>query len=265
VVVADNSVDATGNKHVHLTEFGAAGNIVRTAGFQSSSANDDLLFDLQSNSGGVFLVGQTVPPTGNKKLFDATLEPIAPNLQFFRNGQPVGAVVGGQSGTANVSINGKAPAGGVNVSLTSSAHVTLPATVHIPEGATEVTTTFSTTPDKVDHTESLSSTVDGATQTTKFGVFGTNIVTFGTPATLKGGTSASVTVTLNMRALSGGYHIDLSPSPNLSSPFSVDIPEGQDHATFTISAPHETKSSVATLKYQSYNASGSPQITITPG
>jgi hypothetical protein len=257
-MAADNNVDTTGHKHVHLTEFNKPGTTVTTATYASSDSNDDILFDLKAVNGVIFLTGQLLPAAGNKELFDATLRPLTSTVQLLVNGQASSSIVGGNSGTAKFTINGPAPKGGVTFTNLSSPHISMPASVTIPEGATTVSVTFTTIADRVDHAESVANSAP-------LTILGMNISTFVTPSTMVGGSSATVTVTLNMPALSGGYHIDLSPSNNLNSPFSVDIPEGQDHATFTISAIHETRTARASLVYRSYNAAASRQITITPG
>lgn len=56
------------------------------------------------------------------------------------------SLVGGNSSTGTVTLNGPAPAGGLSIALSSNrAQATLPATVVIPEGATSATFTVNTT------------------------------------------------------------------------------------------------------------------------
>lgn len=138
-------------------------------------------------------------------------------------------------------LNGEvAPAGGVIVNLQSSnaGVLSVPASVVIPEGASNVQFLGTAAIIASDAAVNVTATVvGGATKTATVNVIGANLKTFTvTPSTLSGGTPITGTITLAAPAPTGGASVTVSSSnPTLvTPPTPVIVPAGQSSATFTI-------------------------------
>lgn len=84
------------------------------------------------------------------------------------------------------------------------------------------------------------------------------------PSTLKGGSSSTGTVGLNMAAPAGGLAVFLSSSSaSATVPGSVVVPEGQTSANFAVTTSRVGSNTSATILAQS-NGSASAVLTITP-
>jgi len=148
-------------------------------------------------------------------------------------------VHGGASSTGTVMLNGKAPAGGLVVTLssTNTSVAQVPASVTIPEGQSSAT--FTVTTNAVTSTVSL--VIRGKANGVERGA--TLIVHPAVPyqVTLNpnqvhGGASSTGTVILSGKAPAGGLVVTLS-SANTSVaqvPATVTVPAGQSSATFTV-------------------------------
>ena len=178
----------------------------------------------------------------------------------------VAAVVGGANAVGTVTLNAKAPAGGVPVALSSSntTAATVPAVVTVPAGAMAAQFTV-TTGSVTDQSSAVISAVWGATKTDSLVV---------NPAALSsvtvnlksvgGGGSVTGTVTLNGAAPAGGALVTLASSTSAAAvPADITIPAGQTSATFTI-ATTPVAANVKTSISATYNGvSKSAAVTVT--
>ena len=195
-------------------------------------------------------VDQTTPvritgTTGDRSAQDSFLVLPAgdggPGLQSFVLNPST--VVGGDSSTGVLTLDGPAPAGGFEVFLSSNRNIaTLSSSVLIPEGETSVQFTIATTttPTRVvatleasaatTLTARLTVTPESASEEGMLG--GLSLA----PSTVEGGQPSTGTVTLIAPAPAGGLVVNLtSNSPGASVPASIVIPEGQTTGQFAVS------------------------------
>lgn len=147
-------------------------------------------------------------------------------------------VLGGNTSKGTVALNGKAPASGALVTLTSAnAAATVPANVLIPAGSTSATFTINTTP--VTATQgpfNISAFYQGVTRKARLTV---QVATLSklvvSPASVIGGVVSMGTVTLNGKAPAGGAAVSLSSANAAATvPASLTIPASSTSATFSI-------------------------------
>ncbi len=148
------------------------------------------------------------------------------------------SVIGGVKPKGTVTLNGRAPLGGVVVTLSSAdPAATVPASVKIAAGASSASFTITTTP--VSTTAGpfdISASYRGVTRSAPLTVRAatTSKLTV-TPASVVGGASAQGTVTLTGRAPAGGASVALaSANPSATVAGSVIVPPGSTSATFTV-------------------------------
>lgn len=160
-------------------------------------------------------------------------------------------VIGGVSTTVKITLNEKAPAGGVTVALSSSTStLKLPASVAIPAGKTSAT--VSATTSAVTATKSVTITANyRSTLTTTVTVLPAKLKSIArTPATgdVKGGTKVSLTVTLTGIAPSSAAKVGLSSSSvNVKAPATVKVAARATTATVSITTTKPTKKTAVTL------------------
>jgi hypothetical protein len=154
------------------------------------------------------------------------------------------SVIGGNPSTGTVSLSGPAPAGGVQVLLSSNNTIAArtPASVTVAAGATSATFTVSTSAVAATTTVTVSGAYGGVTRSASLTVQPaappaptlTSLTL--SPASVIGGTQASrATVTLSAPAPSGGVQVALSSSNGAASvPSTVFIPAGASSASFTV-------------------------------
>jgi len=150
-------------------------------------------------------------------------------------------VTGGNSSTGTVTLSGIAPAGGAQVTLSSSGTAaSVPSSVTVPAGATSATFTISTSAVAASTPVSISASYSGATQTASLTVTASSLPTFTSltlsPSSVPGGNSSTGTVTLSGPAPAGGAQVILSSSNTGAArvPPSVTIAAGAASATFTV-------------------------------
>jgi hypothetical protein len=175
------------------------------------------------------------------------------------------SVMGGKSSTATVILSGPAPAGGAQVSLSSSntAAARVPSSVTVAAGATSATFTVSTSAVASSTAVIISAAYKGATRSASLTVVPAPppppppptlaSLTLDPSSVIGGLQSSRGTVTLTRPALSGGAQVLLSTSNGAASvPFSVFIPAGASSATFTINTAIVLISTSSTIS-ASYN------------
>ena len=186
------------------------------------------------------------------------------------------AVNGGDPSTGTVTLGSPAPAGGVQVALTSSdtRWATVPASVTVPAGATSATftvTTFVNNSGEGQHSW-ITASSGGITRQQLLGVNPPPAPTPNTlwsftldPSTVQGGQPSTGRVTLATAAPSGGTRVDISVNSTLASapPF-VTIPAGQTATTFTITTqPHQGLDALVIVGVGTVNSSREATLRIT--
>jgi thermitase len=177
-----------------------------------------------------------------------TVNPAAPESIVFNPW----VVLGGNSATATLTINGKAPAGGLTVNLLSenSAVLQVQSSVFVPAGQSSVT--FPVTTSGV--SQSTLGVVDAGTPGGSIRIGLTinpampgNLVFDQNPA--KGGSVVTAKVVLNGVAPAGGLLVTLaSEDTSLATvPASVTVPAGAKEATFAVSTKPVTAATMVVI------------------
>jgi len=178
------------------------------------------------------------------------------------------SVVGGSTAMGTVTLNGPAPAGGLQVQLSSNNPnvASVPASVTVPAGqrtaSFRVDTRVVASQTQVMITARLGNSSRQATLT----VVPPSIQSLSiSPSTVRGGSNATGIVTLNAPAPPGGAVVPLrsSNSTVATVPASVTIPAGQTTAQFTVRTTRPSSSSVSVTITATYNGSRSAQLTVT--
>ena len=174
------------------------------------------------------------------------------------------SVVGGNSSTGTVTLNGPAPAGGAIVTLSSSntGAARVPASVTVAASATTATFTVATSPVAANTSVTISGTY-GATRTVRLTVAAPVLSAISVnPASVKGGSPSTGMVTLNGAAPGGGAVVKLSSSPTsvATVPSSVMVPPGGTSARFTITTRTQTTTRSVTI---SATEGGTLRATLT--
>jgi hypothetical protein len=174
------------------------------------------------------------------------------------------SVVGGNSSTGTVRLNGPAPASGIVITLSdNSSAAQVPASVTVAPGATTATFTVTTTPVAV----ATSVTVSAVYKVTRTAALTINPPSVSglslSPSTVIGGSSSTGTVTLNGAAPSGGTTVSLSDNSSAAAvPATVAVPAGSTTATFTITTTAVATTTSVTVS-ATYNATRSATLTIS--
>ncbi|MFM7186868.1 MAG: OmpL47-type beta-barrel domain-containing protein [Armatimonadota bacterium] len=164
----------------------------------------------------------------------AVLDVLPPNVTI--KVAPV-ALTGGNTATGTVSLDGKAPSGGLTVSLTSDdVHAVVPASVVVATGKTSATFSVSTTQvsgeTQVEVAAAIGEQVSSCMVVLR--PIGIKAVTF-TPSTVRGGLSSQLQVTLDAPAPATGVTLDVyATNPAVSVGSSIVVASGQTTATLTV-------------------------------
>ncbi len=177
--------------------------------------------------------------------------------------------VGGTDVTGTVTLGNPAPAGGALVTLQPSDFNVgrVPPFVTVPGGQVSGTFTVQTTAAASNRTLSITATYNGVSQSASLTVSSGQVVSIGnlvvSPTVVKGGTSATGTVTFTNPAGLTGAIVSLA-SDNLlaaSVPAFVSVPAGQTSAQFNIRT--SAVGSVQTVKITASSGSSSKTATLT--
>jgi len=184
------------------------------------------------------------------------------------------SVTGGNSSTGTVTLSGPAPAGGAQVTLSSSntAAANVPPNVTVAAGATTATFTVSTSAVVTSTAVTISAAYSGATRSASLTVTPASpppptlsSVTLN-PTSVTGGNSSSGTVTLSGAAPPGGVQVVLSSSNTTAArvPSSVTVTAGATSATFTVSTGAVAASTAVTITATYGDATRSASLNVTP-
>jgi hypothetical protein len=178
------------------------------------------------------------------------------------------SVVGGSTAIGTVSLNGPAPAGGLQVQLSSNNPnvASVPASVTVPAGQTRASFSITTRPVASQTQAMITARLGNSSRQVTLTVVPPSIQSLSiSPSTVRGGSNATGIVTLNAPAPPGGAVVPLrsSNSTVATVPASVTIPAGQTTAQFTVRTTRPSSSSVSVTITATYNGSRSAQLTVT--
>jgi hypothetical protein len=178
------------------------------------------------------------------------------------------SVVGGSTAMGTVSLNGPAPAGGLQVQLSSgnTSVATVPASVTVLAGQTSASFSITTRPVASQTQVTIMARLGNSSRQVTLTVLPPSIQSLSiSPSTVRGGSNATGIVTLNAPAPPGGAVVPLrsSNSTVATVPASVTIPAGQTTAQFTVRTTRPSSSSVSVTITATYNGSRSAQLNVT--
>jgi len=181
------------------------------------------------------------------------------------------SVAGGgpQPSIGTVMLSGLAPAGGAQVTLSSSsASASIPASVTVPAGSTTATFTISTsavaTSTPVTISASYGGTSASASLTVTPALPRVSSLTLN-PTSAIGGSQSTATVMLSGPAPGGGAQVILLTNNQAANvPASVTVPAASITATFTISTSAVATSTVVTISASYGGGSASASLIVTP-
>ena len=191
-------------------------------------------FNISTAANGVGSVIITASSGGVSRT--ATLQVVSPFRVQAVSVSPT-VVVGGQAATLTVHLTAPAPAGGVQVSLSSgSSHASLPPSLHVPAGQSSASVRVETSPVAQRMRATLTATLNGSQASTELTVNPPAPIALTlSPSAVPSGRSATARVFLNASAPPSGLWLRVSNSnPNrVWTPSQVYVPAGARSAQFT--------------------------------
>ena len=155
------------------------------------------------------------------------------------------SLTGGSTSTGVLDVNpGSKGSGELVVSLTSNNRsVTVPKSITVPAGQTEVVFAIKTTAVPTQRTVILTATSAGVSKTTSITLNAPSLASLSaTPATVTAGKESSGTITITSAAPIGGLTIKVSSSESWATlPSTVTVPNGKMSITFTIRTKPKSK------------------------
>jgi hypothetical protein len=188
------------------------------------------------------------------------INPPAPMLTLNRT-----TIVGGISSSVagTVTLDGKAPAGGYVVAISSdNAAANVPASVTVPAGSKTATFSFLTKAVATDQTANISASANSFSSSAPLQITAPTLKTFTfSRATVKRGRANTGTVYISSKAPVGGLTINLmvtNPATGVTAPATLTIPAGASYGQFTVTTlatiDPTTAMVTATLNGNSLNA-----------
>jgi len=175
-------------------------------------------------------------------------------------------LVGGVSSKGTVQLDGPAGEGGEVVTLASSdPSVSVPASVTIPQGKSDITFTATTSPVTTQLAVTITATDGSRTKTATLVVNPPSLVSISmSPDSIPSGKTSTGTVELNGAAPTGGIVVTLSSNSNLAMlPQTVTIPAGQNGVKFTLTAGTVTSKTIVQITATYGTAAKTVNLTIT--
>jgi hypothetical protein len=185
------------------------------------------------------------------------------------------SVTGGNSSTGTVSLSEPAPAGGVQVALSSSntTAARVPSSVTVAAGATKASFTVSTSVVAASTTVAISAASGGATRSASLTVTPASpppptlsSLSVNPTSVVGGGQSSTGTVTLSGPAPAGGAQVTLSSNNTTVAgvPSNVMVVAGATYATFAVSTSAVGSSTTVTISATYSGATKSASLTVVP-
>jgi len=177
------------------------------------------------------------------------------------------SVVGGGPISAAVVLNANAPAAGTTVTLSSNKPSVLPvpASVTVPEGASQLVFTLTTNPTSANATVTIQASLGSTITSTSVTVTQVLASLSVSPNSTVGGNNAHGTVTLTGPAYAGGVSVSLSSSNSSAAavPSNVTVPAGATKATFNVSTMPVASATPGTITANSGGSIKSATLTVT--
>jgi hypothetical protein len=260
--------------------FAPNGHYSRNPGYFTSAGVDNAPLHLLQNgvdgANGVFVYGLTTTfPTSTYQstnywvdvVFNTTSS--SPVALGSLTVNPT-TVLGGTSSTGTVTLTNVAPAGGVEVLLSSSdPAATVPASVLVPESATTATFSIATVSVLSDTGVTITGSYQGQ-RTALLTVTAPPVISLSSlgvaPTTVVSGTNATGTVTLTGAAPAGGAVVSLAVAdPTVATvPASITVAPGATTATFAISTSSVVTSSTTVISASYSGLTRTGTLIVTP-
>jgi acetyl esterase/lipase len=176
---------------------------------------------------------------------------------------------GCKTSTGKVILTGKAPVGGIVVTLANTNPVaTVPSSVTVPSGSTSATFPITAPAVTSNQSGTVTATYSGTSLSGTLTVRPIGLLTLAlSPTTVVGPAPSNGTVTLECAAAPGSIVVDLSSSStgvaNPSAP-SLTIPAGSTQGTFTVTTADVSTQSFATIKATANGTTKSVKLTVNP-
>jgi hypothetical protein len=182
---------------------------------------------------------------------------------------PASVAGGCGTSTGKVTLSGKAPTGGLAVTLTDNVPAaTMPASVTVPAGASSATFPVSTTAVTASQSGTVTASLGGVSKSSSLTVRPIGLQSLAlTPNPVVGPGSVTGTVTLECDAPAGGIIVTLSSTatavarPDIAS---LTIPAGGRTATFPVSTADVSAVSTATIRAAANGTTKSVTLTVDP-
>lgn len=174
-------------------------------------------------------------------------------------------VIGSNSSTATVTINTRAPAGGLQLVLNSdNSNATIPARVSIAAGASTGTFNISTSLVTSTQVANIKASVGAQSASAPLTInpFVPSSVLL-SPSSVFAGQSSSGTVTINGPAPSGGLTVNLSATSGAGVPSSVSVVAGATTANFSVTTGQVASTTNSTITASTTGGSATGMLTIT--
>jgi uncharacterized protein (TIGR03790 family) len=177
------------------------------------------------------------------------------------------SIIGGASATGLILLNGEARSGGAVVALTSSSSsITVPATVTVPQGASQVSFPIGSSFVASATTGTIKATLVGASSAASLTLQPALSSISVSPASVPGGAAATLAIYLGAITPAGGWQVNLSSSnPAVASlPSSVTVPAGSRYLQVPVSSTPQCSNSSVTLTASSGVSTLNASFTVTP-
>lgn len=174
-------------------------------------------------------------------------------------------IYGGQQNTVTIKLNGSAPPGSVVVLSDTSPNVSVPSSVTIPQGSTQVTFNIFSTNPPTDQVETITAKAWGSTMTGSFMVYAVPDFTY-TPQfpDIYGGDKFTATVDLGTEAPLVTVITFSDNSALIASPAAASIAEGARSKTVTLHTATVASTTSATITAKIANTSRTSAVTLQP-
>ena len=201
---------------------------------------------------------------GSFKTVTMTIKPAAILAVTF---SPVSAT-GGSPMTGKVTLTGQAPDGGIAVTLVSAAPgiATIPASVVVPAGATNVSFPVTTVPVVADANVSITASTGAVSKVGTVRVLAPVVTVFLlSTSTVQGGKTIAGRINVSGMAPAGGVAVTLTSSDaSVSPPLTIIVPEGTKTVGFSIPTSIVPVSTAVTLTATTGVTSKTVILTVTP-
>lgn len=282
-VLGGSSTSVTGTVNLN-GKAGPSGTVVTLSSSNTSAATVPASVTVAAGSShGTFSVTHysvstaqtvTITATNQGKSSTATLT-VNPASLVSVSTSPT-SIVGGDYPTGTVTISGPAPTGGAVISLGSgSSSLNLPSTVTIPAGTTSTTFLVPTLGVNSSTATTITATLNSTSKTCTLTLLPASVTSVTvSPASVIGGSSTTVTGTVNLNGSAGpsGVVVNLSSSNTsaASVPATVTVAANTKHATFTVTTHNVASAQTVTISANSatttltVNPSGLAGVSTSP-